>query len=82
MQQRSDEGAKDVMAFQTLVPVSIQHQVMEALDTVENVSDAMIRIVLKVAKRDLAGEVYQVVERNVVQVKEVLGLENFECEEL
>ena len=55
---------------------------MQALDTVKNVSDTMIRIVLKVAKRDLAGEVYQVVERNVVQVKEVLGLENFECKEL
>ena len=55
---------------------------MQALDTVKNVSDTVIRIVLKVAKRDLAREVDQVVERNVVQVKEVLGLENFECKEL
>ena len=80
--QGRDVGREHVMLLQGLYDVTIRGQVVESLDGVKDVRHAMIRILFEVAHCKLTSEIDTVLERDVVEVVEVLVLEQLEREEL
>ena len=57
MEKTSNEGTKDIVAFKTLANVSVQYEIVQTLHTVEDVSDAMVWVLLKIALIQLSGKV-------------------------
>ena len=78
----SDHHTKHVVPLDVLVNVSIAHDEVHTLQAVQDVRDTVIRIVLEVAHLQLTCEVDQVVLWDVIEVKEVVVLEDLECQEL
>ena len=77
-----DEGAKDVMFLEAFDDVAVDHEVMHALDAVEDVRHAVVGVLLEVAHLNLASKRGQVLQWYVEDVEEVMVLEDLEGEEL
>ena len=82
MHQAGDEYTEDVMALESLVNLTIDHEIVESLHTIKNVWDIVIGVLFEVAEFDFTGESYHVFKRDMVNIKEVVSLEDFECQEL
>ena len=76
------ESAKQVVALEEFGHISVQHEEVEGLQTVQYVRHAVVLVVFEVAHLQFARKVDQVVQLDVVLLDEAVLLENLEGEEL
>ena len=70
------------MFLQAFDDIAVDHEVVHALDAVEDVCHAVIRVLFEVAHLNLACNRGQVLQGYVENVEEVMVLEDLEGEEL
>ena len=70
------------MALESLVNLTIDHEIVESLHTIKNVLDIVIGVLFEVSEFYFTGEHYHMFKRDMVNIKEVVSLEDFECQKL